>query len=520
MGGYYIEGDEGKYNTPFIACKELSDLRSLTPLVVEADYSGTTANPAKFYAANGGYLAGSKSGSNKYMSYQRMSGDTGIQVGANYYVIIGYSLQLDGGAYAYRVLFVASSDGNARDAIEYVIAGRWTSDNILYNSTGTSEYPSFVDYINEWDETPTGDDDNPEGLEAIGGEYADRLSLYSDAQEITDLGTPLGITPYYRDYYMAFTPYHLSQASFRMFSAAMWKNATQSGSIWQRIKELFGGNQNPMSAIISCIDLPLKIDDVNITGLLQMSVGGVDLELDNQSVTANHYLTRYHKKLLGKIDVKETWGTDKDYNSTSCSIYLPYIGYRELDARVIVGSKISLYVTIDYWTGDIVYNLHVEKSSFQNYVGAKFYSYSFSGNCASALPLSEANTNELRGSLLSGISSLATGFVSGGGALLSAGLGLAQSAIKNPITQTSGNLSGNSGLMCLQTAFLMFSRGVPVYPNGWRAEIGAPRSQTLEIASGMGYIKISEIKLQDIDGATDNEVATLQNLLKTEGVIL
>lgn len=540
MGGYYIEGDEKKYNTPFIACEEMSDLRSLSPLVVEADYSGTTSNPKKFYEANGGYLAGSQLGSSKSMSYQRMSGGTGLQVGANYYVIIAFSLPGVGNTYYYRVLFVASSDGNVRDAIEYVIEERWTSDNILYNGSGSSEIPPFVEYLNEWDEQPTEDPEgDPDNLDARGGEFADLENFRTNnpiawSDWLTD---PAYFDPYdfdeethsYRIGMM--TPLYLTDEQLRNFGRALWNDANDN--FIGRLGSFLNGRVDPNAAgimsLFSVPALPTSGDVVDVY-LYGNQVGTADLYS-----TAQHF-NRYKSWYIGSLSVKEAWGSAKDYLNTDVSIYLPFVGIKELNPQHVIGKKITLLAKLDFWTGDLLYIIFSEGDQ---YFPQSTPIYQFSTNCAQNLPYSTGNDKNLRDSVYNtagAMASIATGLgmmmaspASGGATLALAGAGIKAAQTIGSDLETGkmgfnagggGSLNGNTGAMGSPSAFLILSRSVPVYPNGWREEIGAPRYQKLPLLGLHGFTVFADIKLDGLAGATGDEVAQLERDLMTEGIII
>jgi hypothetical protein len=252
--------------------------------------------------------------------------------------------------------------------------------------------------------------------------------------------------------------------------------------------------------------------------------------------------TRYGRYYIGNLINKEVWGSEKDYSATSVSIYLPYVGVKELDVDVVMDNTLELWLYVDYWTGDILYLLRVSNSIRP----AKYYTqtsvvYRWTGNCAREVPLGRIDNTGPILHAASAIGSAFAGFVGGASVstvAASSGLDIeadttqiqtgSPNVPKNlngfingftPTIQTSGNIAGNVGSMDYQYPYLIIKRGVPEYPNGWRGEIGAPRNQMLTISSLSGYTLFSTVYLENIECMAE-EKAELERLLTTEGVIL
>ena len=76
----------------------------------------------------------------------------------------------------------------------------------------------------------------------------------------------------------------------------------------------------------------------------------------NTGVSANKISKQMKSFDFGYIDIKNEFKSFVDFNSR-VSIYLPYIGYRELDINEIRGSRIRLKYNIDMLTGSCVANI-------------------------------------------------------------------------------------------------------------------------------------------------------------------
>lgn len=137
-----------------------------------------------------------------------------------------------------------------------------------------------------------------------------------------------------------------------------------------------GLTKSPVDYILNFFELPVGIDSKD-KAQRGLHLGFFDTK---------HQFTYTNKTLLvvdmGEIEIKEYWGNSLDYDSR-ITIYLPYIGYNNLDARGVMGKKLHLYYNIDLYTGNCVAQIMVNGSVL----------YQFNGNMAYQLPLGQENYN-------------------------------------------------------------------------------------------------------------------------------
>ena len=224
---------------------------------------------------------------------------------------------------------------------------------------------------------------------------------------------------------------------------------------------------------------------------------------------------------------------------------------RQIDADLGVNSVLTLAVIIDVWTGDLNYMMEINNNSMQNkYFGSSGVPYRWSGNCGNKIPIGKVdpstpilNVAASLGSMAIGAGMMAlTGGIGGAAAAATGGMVTAGSAVGagagagmlasgmrgamqdlnqgfSPIAQSSGNISGAVGYMDFQYPYLVIKRGIPSYPNNWRAEIGAPRYQEFEVGDLSGYTEFAEIHADAVNGASDDEKTMIEDFLKA-GVII
>lgn len=196
------------------------------------------------------------------------------------------------------------------------------------------------------------------------------------------------------------------------------------------------------------------------------------------------------------------------------SIYLPYVGIKEVDANDFVGHTIGVVYHGDVVTGGIT--AYITKD------GSVMYQYS--GCCALNVPLSSDGW----GSTIAGAVQIATSLVTGGFA--GGAAGVAESAVKgaasvasnpsllSPKVAHSGAVSGGAGCMGVQTPFVI-REAVRFHSTvGMNTVSGYPSFYFKSLGAVSGYTVVLDVHLKGIP-ATSEEIREIEDLLKG-GVVL
>lgn len=196
------------------------------------------------------------------------------------------------------------------------------------------------------------------------------------------------------------------------------------------------------------------------------------------------------------------------------SIYLPYVGIKEVDANDFVGHTIGVIYHGDVVTGGVT--AYITKD------GSVMYQYS--GCCALNVPLNADGW----GSTIAGAVQIATSLVAGGFA--GGAAGVAESAVKgaaaaaanpsllSPKVQHSGAVSGGAGCMGVQTPFVIREAVRFHSTAGMNTISGYPSFYYKSLGSVSGYTVVLDVHLHGIP-ATSPEIVEIETLLKS-GVIL
>ena len=196
------------------------------------------------------------------------------------------------------------------------------------------------------------------------------------------------------------------------------------------------------------------------------------------------------------------------------SIYLPYIGFKDVDANDFVGHTIGVIYHGDTVTGGVT--AYITKD------GSVMYQYS--GCCALNIPLSADNW----GNTISGAVQIATSLVAGATIGGAAGVGMAAAkgaanvsanpSLLSPQVSHSGAVSGGAGCMAIQYPFVIREAVRFHSTAGFNKFSGYPSFYNRSLGEVSGFTTVFDVHLENVP-ATNGEIAEIENLLKS-GVIL
>lgn len=200
------------------------------------------------------------------------------------------------------------------------------------------------------------------------------------------------------------------------------------------------------------------------------------------------------------------------------SIYLPYIGFRDVDPNDFVGHTIGVTYHGDCVTGGITAYITKDGNTI----------YQFSGSCALSLPLAADSW----GQTISAAVNVATAAFSAGKTAIAAaggevGKSIAGSAanvasnpsLLSPQVSHSGAVSGGAGHLGIQYPFVVREAVNFHDTTGFNKETGYPSYYYKEFSDVEGFTTILNPHILNIPQATQGEITEIENLLAS-GVIL
>lgn len=285
----------------------------------------------------------------------------------------------------------------------------------------------------------------------------------------------------------------------------LWNTSIFDISTFQKLVD------NPMDAIIGLHALP--VTPVSEDRALHVFVGNFNTEIAMDRIT-NQYLTVD----CGYVDLSEFWGSALDYSPyTKIAVYLPFVGIKDLTIDDVMPKNVRIKYNIDVLTGDCIAFVKCGTAVL----------YKFAGNMKQDIPLTGQRSDvQLRGlvSTMSIIGSAAMGSAVGGGVGGGMIIGATASGIGNVasskiVTQRSGALGGNVGVLDEFVPYLIIHRPVQSLAKDFKTFKGYPSNITSRLGDLQGYTEVEYVNLGDIPNATSAEMDEIKNLL-SKGVLI
>lgn len=306
------------------------------------------------------------------------------------------------------------------------------------------------------------------------------------------------------------------------------------------IKDYF--TTNPMEGVIGLSMLPYSGFSSSITGKPKIGTYKFDSELDIAG-------TEYLQVDYGTIDVKFSYDGYENYSQYSdCKIFLPHIGYKELDIDMIQGCRLNLKYIVSLVTGDIYAYLYAKwvsgKDKGANNIDHLLYHWQ--GNCTMSVPVTHIDKSSYVNGAIQAAGNIAS-IVSGGltmnslagqmnmaessgeyaalnkqfeGAGLSvgrniAGLGSSVASMFKPSITTSGNISGACAYMSERVPYLLMSRPIIIGTDDIKRHYGLVTAKKYSITDikGTGYTELNGVDLNGVT-ATEDELNELKSILE------
>ena len=254
-------------------------------------------------------------------------------------------------------------------------------------------------------------------------------------------------------------------------------------------------NNNPIENIISCKAIPYAISGTT----QEITLGNVKTGVNGEKISQN-----FSKQTIGTVTISEHYKNFLDYAPyTNVIIYLPYIGFKELDTSLVMGKTLKIEYTLDVITGGCLAQIYVGKIRL----------YEFTGNIGVDIPITASNRAQVESAYISA----GVGVVSS--AMNGNAIGVADSIIGAATSQYHYSGTGNPSPSCVsstnRTCYVVIDR--PQYQplNAFNHTRGRMCCLSKTIGSLSGYTVCD--KNVDISGisATDEEKEEIVNILSS-----
>ena len=272
-------------------------------------------------------------------------------------------------------------------------------------------------------------------------------------------------------------------------------------------KKLFS---DPMNCLIGLSIVPVR-----------PSMGaGTNVKFGNitTNIALNKLTSQYVEVDCGSLSINEYIGSFLDYSPyVNISIYLPYIGYRELSPDDVMKDTIHVVYHVDVLTGGCCAMIETAKKGLL---------YSYNGSCCCNVPITAINYSGAIQNAVSAIGSgvtTAVGIATGAAPIAAVGAASMLSNAANtamnskPSIQRSGNMGGSAGLMSYQKPLLVITRPRMSVPAKLNKFTGLTSNITMNLSTCKGFTQIEMVHLDSVP-CTADERRELLTLLK-QGVI-
>lgn len=305
-----------------------------------------------------------------------------------------------------------------------------------------------------------------------------------------------------------------TESEMRALSDFMWTDITPGGTdITDILNEIA---QAIKRSISNPLDYILGLSIIPSNGLSLGAYSNIRFGFISSGVSMRRLASQYYTVDCGEIYIEPLCGdTFLDYAPyAKLSIFLPYIGARELDPNDFVGRTIGVVYHCDAVTGSV--------TAFVTRDGSVMYEYS--GNGSLNIPLSSESWASTLSAAMQIASTIAIGKSSLGsaGATQASANGAAQIAsnpsLLSPQVQRSGSISGGAGVLGVQTPYIIRESVRFHSTNGFNTISGYPTYYYRRLGEMNGYTEVLNAHISNCT-ATSAEIDEIVNLLKG-GVIL
>lgn len=233
------------------------------------------------------------------------------------------------------------------------------------------------------------------------------------------------------------------------------------------------------------------------------------------TTNAGRIYTDYVDFPCGSINVGEFYGNFADFSCTSAKLYLPFVGFVPTRPEWFTGSTLS-----------VDYRFNVIDGSFTAYVrsggkhvggGGSTIVGQYAGNACVHLPI----TGPSYASMVSGLIGAGSGMVAGaasGNVPMIATSAIAAASSHGDIA-CSNAYNGSAAFLGCRYPFLMIERAVSNYAKNYQHEVGIPANVYATLGSVPGFVRMENVHVDGISGATEAEKAEIKRLL-AQGVIV
>lgn len=250
----------------------------------------------------------------------------------------------------------------------------------------------------------------------------------------------------------------------------------------------------------------------------------IQLGIEDSGISANTFSVIKPSIHLGTYTFNEYYNNFLDYNNfTKITVFLPYIGFLQLDPNEVMGKTVSFDYAIDLDTGECTCAISVIVSNTVKYVIK-----TASGKIGIDIPIGSTNAREIQKNFVNSM----IGIVGGAVAMpFSKGFGVAMgvgmltkgskemfNALQYHYNKSGGTIQGLNNLPLPQSIYVIYERNNAIYyPTETK---GRPLQSNRKLSNVHGYCEVDRFRDDfNLGYATREELDEVKQLLQ-QGVFL
>lgn len=285
-----------------------------------------------------------------------------------------------------------------------------------------------------------------------------------------------------------YSVYNPSQSNLDALGAYLWTE-----NIIDKIEQFF--KNSPLEAIIS---LHMVYCTPTTGTAKNIYLGYLDSGVSAATVTS-----QYEDIACGYVDIPEMYGNVLDYKGVTVQVFLPFIGFKVLKTKEVMGKRLEIDYKVDVYTGVCLAMLYIISANTRQLL------YTFEGNCSVQIPLTSSDrTRIISGLITAGVSAFTGNPAGVVGGIASMGINI----------ERSGGFSGNAGAMGVKKPYVVISRAIDAQASHYNTMYGYPINKYGYLQNFRGYTRVQSVHV-DIPDATSEEIIEIESLLK-EGIII
>ena len=274
-------------------------------------------------------------------------------------------------------------------------------------------------------------------------------------------------------------------------------------------------NSKKIDCILDCLILPIAVpfgtkENIKCGGSYLMYYTG-----SHESFVEGFPVTQYYVDFsCGKLSLDEYWANFLDFTGTRIKIFIPAVGYVDLQTEYLNGGEIELKYRFNIVDGSFMAYI-ISTSGHSNLTDSVIAQYS--GVWAMHIPLTaQDNSNKVSG-LISAVGAVTAGAMTGGASMgLGAVSSLGNTMIQKPTTVHANGYNASSSFLTHRKPYVIIERQSSQFSEIYPSENGLPWYVAMPLSQVRGFT-IIENPVLNID-CNDEEYNEICNLLKS-GVI-